>query len=149
MKKTYTLLCSILLVLTLVTAGCKKKSAEPVSQRIAKSWTAETVKEGTVVVYTRGGASNIQAGYSNFKLTLNSDGTVTYTEFDKNTFSGKWALEGETKLVLSGLNPQPSGSNGTVTFTIASLDDNKVVLTRGETSPKTGNTINQYTLSNP
>lgn len=149
MKKTYTLLCSILLVLTLVTVGCKKKSAEPVSERIAKSWTAETVNEGTVVVYTRGGASNIRAGYSNFKLTLNGDGSATYTEFDKNIFTGKWTLDGDTKLVLSGLTPQPSGSNGTVTFTITSLDDNKVVLTRVDPSPKTGNTINQYTLSNP
>lgn len=147
MKKTYTLLCSILLVLTLVTAGCKKNSPKAVSERIAKSWTAESVKEGTVVVYTRGGAGNIRAEYSNFKLVLNSGGTATYTEFDKNIFSGKWALDGDTKLVLSGLNPAPSGSNGTITFTITSLDDTKVVLTRVDASPKTGNTVNQYTLS--
>lgn len=147
MKKTYTLLCTILLAITLVTAGCKKNSPKAVSERIAKSWTAESVKEGTVVVYTRGGASNIRAEYSNFKLVLNSGGTATYTEFDKNIFTGTWKLDGDTKLVLSGLNPAPSGSNGTITFTITSLDDTKVVLTRVDASPKTGNTVNQYTLS--
>jgi hypothetical protein len=149
MKKTYTLLCSILLVLTLLAAGCKKKSAEPVSERIAKSWTAESVKEGSVVVYTRGGAGNVRAGYSNFKLSLSSTGSATYTEFDQKTFTGTWALDGDNTLVLSGLNPAPSGSNGTVRFTITSLDDSKVVLTRVDASPKTGNTINQYTLSTP
>lgn len=147
MKKTYTLLLSILLLLTLVTEGCKKKSAAPVSERIAKSWTAESVKENQVVVYTRGGASNTR-DYSNFKLVLTSAGVATYTEFDKNIFTGTWALNGDTKLVLSGLNPQPSGSGGTVTFTISSLDDNKVVLTNVSPSPKTGNTTNEYTLSN-
>ena len=147
MKKTYTLLCTILLVITLVTVGCKKKSPKAVSERIAKSWTAESVKEGSVVVYTRGGASNIRAEYSNFKLVLNSGGTATYTEFDKNIFTGSWSVDGETTLILSGLTPQPSGSGGTVKFTITSLDDTKVVLTRVDASPKTGNTINQYTLS--
>jgi len=149
MKRKYTLLWSIMLVLTIVVAGCKKSSTKPVSERIAKNWTAESVKEGTVVVYTRGGASNIQAKYSNFKLALSSTGTVVYTEFDNNTFNGTWALDGESTLILSGLTPQPSGSNGTIRFTISSLDDSKVVLTRIDASPKTGNTVNQYTLSNP
>ena len=149
MKIKYTLLWSMMLALTLVTAGCKKDKTKPVSERIAKSWTAETVKHGTAVVYTRGGASNVEARYSNFKLALSSDGTATYTEFDKNTFIGKWALEGETILVLSALAPIPSGTNGTIKFTITSLDDSKVVLTRIDTSVKTGNTINQYSLSNP
>ncbi|WP_254561584.1 hypothetical protein [Dyadobacter diqingensis] len=149
MKIKYTLLWSMMLALTLVAAGCKKDKTKPVSERIAKTWTAETVKHGVAVVYTRGGASNVQAGYSNFKLALSSDGSATYTEFDKNTFVGKWALEGETTLVLSGLTPAPSGTNGTIKFTITSLDDSKVVLTRIDASAKTGNTINQYSLSNP
>jgi hypothetical protein len=149
MKIKYTLLWSMMLALTLVAAGCKKDKTKPVSERIAKTWTAETVKHGAAVVYTRGGASNVQAGYSNFKLALSSDGSATYTEFDKNTFVGKWTLEGETTLVLSGLTPAPSGTNGTIKFTITSLDDSKVVLTRIDASAKTGNTINQYSLSNP
>ncbi|MCF2445234.1 hypothetical protein L0657_14795 [Dyadobacter sp. CY345] len=149
MKRKYTLLWSIMLALTLVAAGCKKDSKKPVSERIAKTWTAETVKHGTTTVYTRGGAGNVQEGYSNFRLALSSTGTAAYTEFDKNTFNGTWALEGENTLVLSGLNPAPSGTNGTIKFTISSLEDTKVVLTRIDASVKTGNTINQYTLSNP
>jgi hypothetical protein len=149
MKRKYTLLWSMMLALTLITAGCKKTKTQSVSERIAKTWAAETVKHGTAVVFTKGGASNVEARYSNFKLALSSDGSVTYTEFDKNTFVGKWALEGESTLVLSGLAPAPSGTNGTIKFTITSLEDNKVVLTRIDPSAKTGNSINQYTLSNP
>lgn len=152
MKKSYSPLWYIVLVLALVTAGCSKKKVTPLSERIAKTWTAEAVKEGTVVVYTRGGSSNTRPAYSAFRLTLTNTGgvqTATYTEFDGNTFTGTWALEGETVLTLTGLTPAPTGSGGTIKFTITSVADTKLVLTRLSTSPKTGNTTNEYTLSNP
>ncbi|TLU97984.1 hypothetical protein [Dyadobacter luticola] len=151
MKKSYSLIWCTLLALTLFVAGCKTK-VKPVSERIAKAWTAESVKHGSTVVYTRGGSSNTTPAYSNFRLTLtNTSGTktVSLTEFDGNTFTGTWDLNGDTKLVLSGLTPQPTGSGGTIEYTITSLEDAKVVLTRLTASPKTGGTINEYTLTNP
>lgn len=150
MKKSYSLLWCTLLALTLFAAGCKEK-VKPLSERIAKAWTAETVKHGSTVVYSKAGSSTVP-GYSGFRLTLsNSSGTktVTYTEWNGDTFTGTWDVEGETKLILKGLTPQPTGSGGTIEFTITSLDDAKVVLTRLTASPKTGGTINEYTLSNP
>lgn len=151
MKKSYALLWCSVLILGLIAAGCKKK-VKPVSERIAKAWTAESVKHGTTVVYTRGGSNNIESNYSAFRLTLsNASGakTVTLTEFDGKTFTGTWDLEGDSKLILKDLTPQPTGTGGTIEYSISSLDDAKVVLTRLKGSSKTGGTINEYTLSNP
>nr|MBZ1357635.1 hypothetical protein [Dyadobacter fermentans] len=139
------------MILGLLAAGCKKKVA-PVSERIAKAWTAESVKHGATVVYTRGGSGNIEAAYSGFRLTLTNTGgtkTVSLTDVDGKTFTGNWDLEGDTKLVLTNLTPQPTGSGGKLEFTISGLEDSRVVLTRLTASPKTGNTINEYTLTNP
>jgi len=148
MKKSYSLIWCTVLVFALMTAGCKSK-VKPLSERIAKAWTAESVKEGTVVVYTRGGSTNTRPAYSGFRLTLTSPSTVTYTEFDGTTFTGTWALSGDTKLILSALTPPPTGSGGTLEFTIVSVEDTKLVLKRVTASPKTGNSINEYTLTNP
>ncbi|KAA0990707.1 hypothetical protein [Dyadobacter aurulentus] len=151
MKKSYSLIWCIALVFTLITVGCKEK-VKPASERIAKAWTAESVKHGAAVAYTRGGSSNQFPGYSAFRLALtNASGamTVSFTDFEGSTFNGTWALEGESKLILSGLTPQPTGTGGTIEFTINSLEDAKLVLTRLKGSSKTGGSINEYTLTNP
>jgi hypothetical protein len=140
------------MVLTLVATGCKKK-VKPVSERIAKAWTAESVKHGGTFVYTRGGSGNTTPAYSGFRLTLPMLRCVLKQylslDVDGTTFTGNWDLEGDTKLILKNLTPPPTGSGGTMEFTINSLDDAKVVLTRLKASPKTGGTINEYTLTNP
>ncbi|MPR34707.1 hypothetical protein [Salmonirosea aquatica] len=148
MKKFQPVIWSLVMAIGLLTVGCKK-DPPPLSERIAKSWSASTVREGSTVVYTVGGASNAKPGYANFKLVFNSSGSVTYTEFDGSTFTGQWELNGDNKLILKNLNPQPTGTNGTIEFDITSFDDTMMTLTRTTSSVKTGNTINQYTLSNP
>lgn len=151
MRKNYALLWCSIMMLGLVAVGCKEK-VKPVSERIAKAWTAESVKHGATVVYTRGGSGNIESAYSGFRLTLtNTNGTktVSFTDVDGKPVTGNWDLEGDTKLVLTSLTPPPTGSGGTLEFTINSIDDSKVVLTRLKGSPKTGGTINEYTLTNP
>ncbi|WP_373512240.1 hypothetical protein [Persicitalea sp.] len=148
MKKIQPIVWSLFLAVGLLTLGCKKK-VPPLTERIAKVWSANTIKEGSTTVYTKGGASNAKPGYSNYKLAINQDGTVTYTEFDGNTFTGQWELNGESKLILKNLNPQPTGTNGTIEFDITSFEDGMMTLTRTTSSVKTGGTINQYTLSNP
>ncbi|KQS25367.1 hypothetical protein [Dyadobacter sp. Leaf189] len=151
MKKSYSLIWCIALIVTLINAGCKEK-VKPASERIAKAWTAESVKHGSAVAYTRGGSNNSVPGYSAFRLTLtNSSGsmTATLTDWDGFTTNGTWALDGNTKLILKDLVPQPTGTGGTIEFTINTLEDSKLVLTRLKGSSKTGGTINEYTLTNP
>jgi hypothetical protein len=151
MKKSYSLIWCIALLFTLINAGCKEK-VKPASERIAKAWTAESVKHGSAVVYARGGSNNTTPGYSGFRLSLtNASGAMTasLTDFEGSTFNGTWALEGETKLILKDLVPQPTGTGGVIEFTINSLEEGKLVLTRLKGSSKTGGTINEYTLTNP
>jgi hypothetical protein len=130
-------------------SGCKPDKTVPVSERLTKSWTASKVDENTTTVYTRGGAANVRPGYANWLLNLQAGGVATYKEYDGTTFTGTWAVTGDTKLTLSGLTPQPSGSGGTLDFTITELADASVTLTRTTASPKTGGTINKYNLTNP
>ncbi len=148
MKKIQPIVWSLCLALGLLAVSCKPK-VPPMTERIAKIWSANTIKEGSTVVYTKGGASNAKPGYANYKLNLSQGGTVTYTEFDGNTFTGQWELNGDNKLILKNLNPQPTGTNGTIEFDITEFSDGSMVLTRTTSSVKTGGTINQYTLSNP
>lgn len=139
---TFVMLVGVLVI------GCKK-TPPPLSERISKPWTAESVREGSATVFTRGAANNTVPGYSSFRLDLNRTGGVTLTEFDNNTFTGQWELIGDTRIVLRNLNPQPTGTGGTIEYTITSVEDFKLALTRTTASAKTGGTINQYVLTNP
>lgn len=134
------------LCLLMGVVSCKSKTP-PVSGRIAKAWAAESVRHDNTQVYMQGGSNNAVPGYSSYVLILGSDNRVTLTEFNGDTFTGEWELNGDSRLILKNLGPeQPTGSNGTIEFTIRSIDDNKLVLSRVTPSMKTGNTVNEYTL---
>ncbi|MEI7587497.1 hypothetical protein [Runella sp.] len=149
MKRICTFLGAVVIGVFLI-SGCKPK-VKPLSEIIGKVWSAQVVKEGSAVVYTKGGTNNVQAGYINFRLDLSSPTSVTYKERDGNTFTGQWELqEGTTNtLVLKNLTPQPTGTSGTITFTINSSSETEFVITRTTASQKTGGTINNYTLVTP
>lgn len=148
MRKThFTAFLSVLALFSLL-MGCNGNKVAPVSERIAKVWTASKVDENSTTVYTKGGTSNIR-NYTSFKLDLSTAPTVKYTEYDGNTFTGQYSLPDDNTLKLTNLNPSPTGDNGTITFTINSIDDTNLKLTRTTASQKTGNTTNVYTLTNP
>ena len=131
------------LLFGLAVIGCKPKVA-PMSERIVKAWTANVVREGSNLVYTQGAATNTRPGYSNFKIELQTGGTVIFTDFDGTRFTGQWTLENDTKLVLKNLTPQPTGSNGTIEFSISDFTDGSMTLTRTTASTKTGGSVNVY-----
>jgi hypothetical protein len=137
----------IILISIIGFVSCKKTATvTPVSELIKKSWTPQTVREGSTTVYTKGGTGNIRAGYSSFVLNLSSPPSVSLTEFDGNTFTGTYELQGDTRLILKGLNPQPTGSGGTIEFTISSATATNLELSRTTANQKTGGTINSYSL---
>ena len=146
MRKTHYPLLSIVALFVVLT-GCGGEKVPSVQERMAKVWTAQQVNYNGTTVYTRNGTSNVEPGYTRFTLNLASAPTVTYTEFDNNTFTGQYSIPSDTRLVLSNLTPQPTGTNGTIEFTISNLTDNSVTLTRTATSAKTGGTTNVYQLT--
>lgn len=150
MRKTHYIASLAITSLFVLFMGCKGNSPIPVRERIAKVWTASRVDANGTQVYTRGGTSNIQPAYTNWKLDLSNPPNVTYTEVDGTKFVGQYSLPDDNTLVLTGLTPPPTGStNSTLTFTISSIDDNNLKLTATANSPKTGGTLNVYTLTNP
>jgi hypothetical protein len=118
----------------------------PVSELIKKTWIPQTVQENGTVVYTKGAASNIRAGYTNFQLSLSGSSTATLTEFDGNIFTGTYELQGDTKLILKNLTPQPTGSGGTIEYSITKSTATNLDLNRTSTSLKTGGSTNGYSL---
>jgi hypothetical protein len=142
-----------LLFLSIITFGvfvifsCKPKVA-PVSERIAKIWTASSVKENGTEVYKTGGTSNTKPGYSTYKLDLSTPPNVTIREIDGGTYTGTYSVTATT-LSIKGLTPQPTGTGGNLDFSITSLSDDGIslVLTGTTPYPKTGNTTNTYTLT--
>lgn len=149
MKKTQCLtFLSIIALFTFLT-GCKPKRVAPVSERIAKVWTAQQVSYNGTTVYTRGATSNVESRYTGFRLDLSAAPTVQYTEFENSKFTGQYSVPSDDRLQLTNLNPQPTGTNGIIDFTISDLTDNSVTLTRTSTSAKTGGTTNVYKLTSP
>ena len=142
-----------ILIITLIFAifSCGKKEEPapvivPLSIKIKKVWTPETVKESGTLVYTKGVTGNTKAGYSQFKLDLSNATAVTLTELDGNSFTGTWELQNDTKLVLKNLNPVPTSTTGTIEFTVNSASETILNISRTSQNPKTGNTLNDYLL---
>lgn len=133
-------------ILVFLFSACEEK-VPPVSERIQKVYTAKTVTHDGVTVYTSGASGNIVPEYSTYRLDMSVAGKVTLKDVTSETFTGSFTAT-DNLLTLSGLSPQPTGSGGTLTFEITSLseDGKTLVLTATRVSPKTGNTVNVYTL---
>ena len=152
MKKS---IYSSLLAFTMLIAVVSCKKATPITERIKKAWSVQSVKENGTLVYTKGGTANKVPGYAKFSLNLLSPPTFTMREVDDNSFSGQYLISGADDklgtgtLSLKGISPVPTGSNGTIDLTITSITAVQMVLVRSSTNPKTGATSTEYTLVTP
>jgi hypothetical protein len=154
MKKLKLIPAGLLLVAFVMIAGCKGSSSgggtvTPVEKTIAELlptvWIANVITEGGTVVYDKSKTTQTKDGYKNFKLDLSTAGKVTYTEYDGNTFTGTYAFSGTT-LTLSALTPEPTGTGGTIAFTVTKKSDTNLEFARTSASTKTGGTNNVYNL---
>lgn len=135
-------------ILVFLLTACEEK-VPSVAERIQKIYTAKTVTHDGITVYTSGAVTgNIVPEYSSYRLDMSTAGQVSLRDISGEVFTGSFSATDNT-LTLSGLNPQPTGSGGTLTFQITSVSDDgkSLVLTATKVSPKTGNTINVYTLA--
>lgn len=144
-------LLSILATSIFQFSGCASKTkAKPVSEILKAVFFAQQVKHDNRVVYTKGAASNTVNGYSKLRMDFTSAGNVSFTDFDGNTFNGSYSLSTDSKsLTFTNLMPVPTGSGGILSFSIISFQESpaQIVLSRLGASVKTGNTINEYTLT--
>lgn len=138
---------AFLLVLGLM-SSCKE-TPKPLSEQIAKVWSAQTVREGSTVVYTKGAANNSKPAYDRFRLDLSSPTAARLMEFDGTVFSGTWELVNDKTLILKGLTPQPTGTNGTLEYSVQTASTTELKLSRTTASLKTGGTVNDYSLITP
>lgn len=143
---TKILLSTLFSVGLLIFSSCGTK-VPPVSERIAKIYTATSVKENGTEVFSKTGTSNTKPGYGSYKMNLSKPPAVVIRDVDGGTYTGTYSVTATT-LTITGLTPQPTGTGGNLSFTITSLSDTgtDLVLTANQTYPKTGNTTNIYSL---
>ncbi len=129
-------------------SSCQPKQVTPVDGLIGKVWKAKSVKEGTTVVYTDGGTGNVKPGYSGFRLDLTKKDQVTLKDIDGRTLTGTWSVSTDnTRLILEKLQPNPTGTVGTIEYLFLSLPTaTNMNMQRTAESRKTGNSINEYEL---
>lgn len=134
---------------TIGTSSCKSKASEPSIPPIQNVWTVLEVKENNVVVYARGASNNIKPSYERFRLELRAGSVLSMTDLDRVTSTGTWAISPDQKaLTLSNLNPVPTGTGGSIIFTVEELNSSMLSIHRITSSPKTGGTQNFYRLTN-
>ncbi len=147
MKKLNVLLLLITFAGASTLIGCKKKDEpKPATELIVKTWSAKEVKEAGTKVYDSSSSTNTK-DYSKFKLSFTAT-TVTLTEANGDVINGKWALtNNNTTLVLSSLNPQPTGVTGDLTYSSVTVTDSQLTMTRSSNNPKTGASSTDYVLN--
>jgi hypothetical protein len=139
---------ALFIALLIGLVGCQPKTIKPITDLISKVWLAETVKEGDILVYTKGATSNAKPGYVNFRLDLSQPSKVSLIDIDGRLITGTYTISTDNKrLILENLNPKPSNTGGVIEYYILPQPDGTTLnLERTAESRKTGNTVNQYAL---
>lgn len=139
--------------------SCRQEVTEPdkfleLQNLLNGGFKAILVRENTTIVFQEGASSQIIPGYSQYRLEfsgkLGENPTVKLKEYTGENFVGTWNLTkygiDGFKLTLSNLTPPPYGTNGIIEFEIILFDTSTIDLKNLSSSPKTGDTINQYKL---
>ncbi|MCD8539187.1 MAG: hypothetical protein LRY55_05065 [Leadbetterella sp.] len=127
--------------------ACDSEEPKTVTELIQNRWSVSLVTEDGVLVYSKESSNNIKNTYERFELVIGTDGSVSITELDGHRSTGVWEVSGDEKtLTLKDLFPAPSDTGGVIHYTIDSVDENTLVIIRISKNPKTGGTINVYTL---
>lgn len=146
MKKALSLI-TLFAITAIFISGCGE-TIPPVSERVAKTWSARIVRHGGTIVYSRGNPNNLSPGYANYSLNLSSAPNARLTELEGTTFAGNYEVPSDSRLILTNLSPEPTGSSGQLEYTIQEIaEDGSEMVIVGTAYAKTGGTINTYTLT--
>lgn len=152
MKKINLLSLFVLIFVGTTLTSCKKRKN---TQEFLETTCliAKEVREGGVLVYTKGGNSSKPA-YSKFKLEANlPNKSVQITEIDGTITKGVWTFANEI-LSITGLNPAlTDNASGTTTRTTASYavsgysaKAKELKLTAKDINLKSGTSVVEYTM---
>ena len=143
----------------MVLSGCGKTAADPTpTELLTKTWSVNVAKHDGTQVYQKSAATNIDAGYTNYKLALSGTGTnltASLTAKDNTTFTGTWSLSSDNKsLTLSGLKNSagvaPTGTTGTIVYNIlGTISATAVNFESKDKDLKAGNSTVNLQLVNP
>jgi hypothetical protein len=143
----------------MVLSGCGKTAVDPTpTELLTKNWSVDIAKHDGTQVYKKGATSNVDAGYSNYKLVLSGTGTnltASLTARDNTTFTGTWSLSSDSKtLTLSGLKNSagvaPTGTTGTIVYNVlGTIGASAVTLETAAKDLKAGNSTVNLQLVNP
>ena len=149
----------ILFAFIMVLSGCGKTAADPTpTELLTKTWSVNIAKHDGTQVYQKSATTNIDAGYTNYKLSLSGTGaslTASLTARDNTTFTGAWSLSSDGKtLTLSGLKNSagvaPTGTPGTIIYNIiGTITATNVTLESAAKDLKAGNSTVNLQLVNP
>jgi hypothetical protein len=149
----------ILFAFIMVLSGCGKTAADPTpTELLTKTWSVDIAKHDGTQVYKKAATTNIDAGYSNYKLALSGTGTsltASLTARDNTTFAGTWSLSSDSKtLTLSGLKNSagvaPTGTTGTIVYNVlGTIGASAVTLESAAKDLKAGNSTVNLQLVNP
>ena len=149
----------ILFAFIMVLSGCGKTAVDPTpTELLTKTWSVDIAKHDNTQVYKKGATSNIDAGYTNYKLALSGTGTnltASLTARDNTTFTGTWSLSSDNKtLTLSGLKNSagqaPTGTTGNIVYNIlGTITATTVNFETATKDLKAGNSTVNLQLVNP
>ena len=149
----------ILFAFIMVLSGCGKTTVDPTpTELLTKTWSVDIAKHDGTQVYKKGATTNIDAGYTNYKLALSGTGTnltASLTARDNTTFTGTWSLSSDNKtLTLSGLKNSagqaPTGTTGTIVYNIlGAITATTVNFETASKDLKAGNSTVNLQLVNP
>ena len=136
------------LLLALLLAACQPTPVPSITDQLSRVWQAQLVRENEVLVYSLGGTGNIKPGYATFRLDLSKPGVATLKDIDGKLLTGTWTVStNNQRLILAGLTPRPTNTDGTIEYYIAEPPTpGSLKLERTAESRKTGNSLNQYAL---
>jgi hypothetical protein len=142
----------LILMLLIASQSCRKDDTSPSpgpTSLLLGSFKAKEVKEASQTVYADKSTTNIIPGYAKYRLRFSMPSLGVYSvklvEYSGETFEGTWQYDPiRSILSLSNLNPRPASSD--IVFTVEKLETGLLVLRNTTPSPKTGETINEYTL---
>lgn len=140
----------LFVIVTIFTSftACRPKNPKPTDDTFKGTLKAIQVEEKKVLVYKSDATNNIIPGYARYRIQFieGDRKAVKLTEYTGEVFEGLWDYDKKLALLtFYDLQPMPYYEKA-YNFGVSLAVNGEIILTSKYSNPKTGNTINEYTL---